>query len=245
MSLALLLLSLLPIPFLTLIVIVMWRRKQHVVYPIFWGYLCFQVAWLATEFICKAISYKAFFYTYWIFSFLNLIFQLLLLRDIFSRTLRKYPQIERFRRFLFEIALLGSCATAVVAVLLGNRVHTVSQMIVTAELVMSAVEVSLFIFVATSAIVLGIKWKSAICGMAAGLGVLGTLDVAAFIIMIYSASLSRHVTIASWVNTVGYDFAIGVFSFYFLPTRQEIAVPKQVRRELLDWAESMRGSLPR
>lgn len=245
MSLAILLLSLLPIPFLIVLVTVMWRRKQHAVYPIFWAFLCFQVLTIASEFICKAISYKAFFYAYWVSSFLTLILQVVLLQDIFSRTLGKYPQLDRFRRGVFEVAFVASWITAVVVLLLAKKIHTISAMMATAELVMGIVAVTVFVFVATSAIVLGIRWKSALCGMAAGLGLLGTLDVLAFVIMIFSGRLSHHVTLASWVNTIAYNVAIGIFALYFIPTPQEVPPPKQVRPELLDWAESMRGSLPR
>ena len=230
---------------MTSICLVMWIRKQHRLYPIFWAFLCFQIVWLASEFICKTISYKAFFYSYWTGSFLNLILQLLLLRDIFSRTLIKYPQLDKFRRFLFETALFVSLASISTAVLMGNKIHTISKMTVTVELVISVVEVMLFIFVAASAVVLGIKWKSVICGIAAGLGVFGTVNVAAFILMLFSARLTSHVAVASWLNTVGYDVGIGIFCWYFLPKREEVALPQKIRPELLDWAESMRGSLPR
>jgi hypothetical protein len=245
MSLALLVLSLLPIPFLILIVLVMWRRKQHVVYPAFWTYLCVQVAGLASEFICKGISYKTFFYAYWISSFLNLIFQLLLLRDIFSTALGKYPRLDKFRRSLYEIALATLCLIAVIAVFLGERIHGLSKMIFTAELVISFVAVGVFVFVAASAIVLGIKWKSALCGMAAGLGLLGIVDLIVFAIMTHSSRLSPYASAASWAETIGYDLAICIFALYFLPMPREVPPPKQVRPELLDWAESMRGSLPR
>jgi hypothetical protein len=74
---------------------------------------------------------------------------------------------------------------------------------------------------------------------------MGTVDVAAYILIVYSDKLSTHLTVASWVNTLGYDLAIGIFAFYFLPKPKEVVFPKKVRPELLDWAESMRGSLPR
>jgi hypothetical protein len=245
MSLALSILSLLPIPLMIWISLVMWRRKQHRIYAVFWAYLCFQIATLVIEFSCKGISYKTFFYVYWTSSFLNLILQLFLLQDIFSRTLGKYPQLKTISRQILQTALLGLWATAVLVLLLANSVHTMSKMIATGDLVMSIVAVTLFIFVAASAIVLGIKWNSAVCGMAAGLGLIGMVNALALVILLYSASLSRHVTFASWLNTLGHDAAVAIFAFYFLPKPKEVVFPKKVRPELLDWAESMRGSLPR
>src|SRR5438270_4738073 len=56
---------LLPIPVLACILAAMYRRKPHFLYFIFWTYLLFQLLRVSAEFICRLISYKAFFYSYW------------------------------------------------------------------------------------------------------------------------------------------------------------------------------------
>lgn len=245
MSLAIYFFSLLPIPFLICIAAVMYRRKQHVLYPIFWLYICFYGFTLPTEFICKAISYKAFFFTYWGMSFLAPVFKLLLLRDIFARTLRKYPELTRFRRFVYELSIVCLCCTAVALALRMIGTQSISRRIDIAELIVSCTAVFVFVFVAASSVVLGIKWKSAVSGMAAGLGLMGIADVVTFLILGWGPKLSQHLVLASWIRTLGFDAASGIFVFYFLPRRAEVEMPKSVKPELLEWAQSMKGSIPR
>jgi len=54
--------SLLPIPVLAVTAIVMYRRKQHRLYPVFWPYLIFQLSRVTVEVIIYPIS-QTFFFT--------------------------------------------------------------------------------------------------------------------------------------------------------------------------------------
>ena len=245
MSLAIYFFSLLPIPFLICIAAVMYRRKQHALYLMFWLYICFYGIALPTEFICKAISYKAFFLSYWIMSFFARFLELLLLRDIFARTLSKYPELTRVRRIIYEIAVISLCCAAIAIAFRITGTHSISRRINLGDLIVSCIAVFVFVFVVASSAVLGLKWRSAICGMAAGLGLMGIADLATFVVLGWGQKLSQHVVLASWVRTLGFDAASGVFLFYFLPRRAEIEVPKSVKPELLEWAQSMKGSIPR
>ena len=245
MSLALYFFWLLPIPVLTSIAIVMYRRKQHFIYPVFWSYIVFQDVRIPAEFICKVISYKAFFYSYWLASFASVVFTLLLLRDIFKRVLRNYSALDRMRRTGYDIALVCLWVLALLVTLHLSPARNLFQRIATAELTVSFTAVGMFVFVVVASMILGIKWRSAVCGMAAGSGVLGTVDVAVFTAMSRLTLLSRHIRLASWIETLGFDFAMGVFALYFLPWRNEAGPPTSLKPELLEWTESMKGTLPK
>ena len=67
--------SLLPIPVLAVTAIVMYRRKQHKLYPVFWAYVIFQFSRCTVEAIAYGVSYAAFFYSYWSSSALSVILQ--------------------------------------------------------------------------------------------------------------------------------------------------------------------------
>ena len=56
--------SLLPLPVLAVTAIVMYQRKQHLIYPIFWTYLIFQFVRESGEGIALQFSHKVFYYTY-------------------------------------------------------------------------------------------------------------------------------------------------------------------------------------
>src|SRR3954468_16885007 len=245
MSLALNFFWLLPVPVLTCIALVMYRRKQHLVYPIFWSYILFQNAAIPAEFSCKVISYKAFFYSYWLASFASVVFTLLLLRDIFKRVLRNYSALDRMRRTGYDIALVCVWVGALLLTLRFSPASNLFQRIATAELVVSFTAVGMFVFVALASVILGIKWRSAVCGMAAGLGILGAVDLAVFAAVSRLTLLSRHVRLASWIETLGFDCAMGVFALYFLPTQNKAGPPTSLKPELLEWTESMKGTLPK
>jgi len=245
MSLALYLFSLLPIPVLVSIAVAIYRRKQHVVYPIFCAYICFQAIALAVEFSCKPFSYKAFFYTYWSASLLNLVFQLLLLRDIFRRVLKQYSTLDTVRRTGYELVLSFLWCSAVALTVGMSPPVGIFRKIARVELLVSFTAVGMFVFVIITSFILGIRWKSAVCGIAAGLGVLGTVDLFVFLVISRVPLLSRNVLIASWMETVAFDAAVAIFAFYFLPHRIEFEVPAAAKPELLEWADSMRGSIPR
>src|SRR5690348_12400374 len=101
MRLALYTFWLLPIPVLAAIAAVMYRRKQHLVYPTFWIYATFECVGLVVEFICNLVSYKAYFYSYWAFSVLHALSNPLLLRTIFLQFLEKFPELDSVRRHGF------------------------------------------------------------------------------------------------------------------------------------------------
>jgi hypothetical protein len=245
MSLVLYALGLLPIPVLVCIAAVMYRRKQHFIYPIFWSYILFQCARVSAEFICKFISYKAFFYSYWIASFGSVVFSLLLLRDIFSRVLRKYSPLNTVRRNGYELVLLGLWCVASLLTFRMAPAHGLLRKITQAELIVSFSAVGVFVFVVAASIIFGIRWRSHVCGMAAGIGLLGTMDLLVFAALSRASQLPHHSMFVGWVETLSFDAAIGVFAFYFLPRRKDIESPKTLKPELLDWAESMKGAMPK
>lgn len=237
-------LSLLPLPVLAWIVIVMYRRKQHLVYLAFWFYICFQFIRVMTEDIVFRISYTVFFYAYWISEACSVVLGLLLLRGIFTAVLRNYSSLTRVRQIGYEVALVTFWIIGAALVLARPSGHTLPHMITRAEEVVSFTSVGMFLFVTGASVVLGLKWTTKICGIAAGLGVMGTVDL-----LVY-AGVSRKMfsfSTASWVETIAFDVAVGIFALYFLPRATEPPStdppPPGIRIDLLHWAQNARGAI--
>lgn len=243
MRLALYAFWLLPIPVLAAIAVAMYRRKQHTSYPIFWAYASFQCLRLVIEFICKLISYKAYFYSYWTTSFLSVLLILLLLRTVFVRFLEKYPSLDGVRRHGFEFVVSAIWFTGVALNLGFMRDQAWPQRVTRAELILSFTEVGLFVFVLITTLILGIRWRAAHCGIAAGLGLLGAADLIVFTGLSWVSTFSQPAILASWIETLAFDGAIAIFAFYFLRSPVTETVATDVRPELLEWAESMRGAV--
>jgi hypothetical protein len=245
MSLAFYFFWLLPIPVLVWIAAVMYRRKQHLVYPIFWAYVLVQSLDVSAEFICKLISYKAFFYCYWTAAFASIVLTLLLLRDIFRRVLKNHSSLDKVRRIGYETALICFWITALLLVFHMAPAHGLPHKIARAEIVVSFTAVAIFVFVVAASMALGIRWRSAVCGMAAGLGLLGTVDLLVYFALSRVSHPSSYSMLAGWIETLSVDAATFVFAFYFLFRRSEPAMQSCLRPELLAWAESMKGALPK
>lgn len=243
MRLALYAFWLLPIPVLAAIAVVMRRRKQHTSYPVFWAYASFQCFRLIVEFICNLLSYKAYFYVYWVSSFISAVLTLLLLRSIFVAFLEKYPSLDTVRRHGFEFAVSVIWFTALALNLGFMSASAWPQRITRAVLIVSFTEVAIFVFVLVTALILGLRWKSAYCGIAAGLGLLGAADLLVFTGLSWVTSFFRPSIVGGWIETIAFDMAVAVFSFYFLPAPEIEKSDTSVRPELLEWAESMKGAV--
>ena len=234
------LVSLLPIPILAIIAIMMYRRKQHRLYPVFWAYVILHFTRVSIQLIAYRTSHTAYFYVYWTGCVFGIIFTLLLLRTIFVTVLDGYLPLTRLRRFGYDAVLLAVWVLALSLTFHDNSARTVRQLIYHAEQAANFTAVAMFVFVVGSSLLLGIRWTSAICGIALGLGLMGTADL-----LIYSA-LSRHflsINVASWIETLAYISVVSIYAFYFVPKRAEAQIPAVIKPELLQWANGVRGSV--
>src|SRR2546430_13493340 len=152
--------SLLPLPVLAVTAIVMYRRKQHLIYPIFWTYLIFQFVRESGEGIALQFSHKVYYYTYWSASACSIIFSLLLLRKIFLTVLQGYSPLSRLRRYGYEAVLLGCWLIALLVAFHNDHSRTVRQLILESHQAVSFTSVGMFVFVVGSSALLGIRWTS-------------------------------------------------------------------------------------
>lgn len=233
---------LLPIPILVLTITVMYRRKQHALYPMFWVYLIFELIRAGTENVAYHLSYRVFFYSYWSFSAGAVIFTLLLLRDIFLTAFEGYSPLKRLRRFGYEAAFLAFWILGLLLISHNHFGPAIPQIIFQAEQAVSVTAVGMFVFVVGSSALLGIRWTSQFCGIALGVGLLGIIDLAVF------AAFSRRYlvsnVVAGWVETLAYNCAVGIYAFCFVPIRDEIHdISPTIGPELAEWLDGVRSAL--
>ena len=236
-------LSLLPITVQVLIAAGMYRRKQHVKYPAFWSYLCFEAARLTLLFfLARFPTGQAYFFMYWGSQFVTTIFVLAVLREVFVKLLADYSVLTSFQRRGYEVGLAIACLSAVVtSAFIPVRAVFDAEMFQVQQTV-SAVAVGMLIFVGSASLTLGIRWRSELCGIAAGLGLQGIADVLVFTGTIQQGSYKPFVI--GWIETIAYDFSFVIFGIYFLVPQEESTAPP-MRRELADWVDSMSETLPR
>jgi len=235
--------SVLSIPIHAATATFMYRRKQNKIYPVFWAYIVFQASRVAVESIAYVTSFAAYFYSYWISSACSIVLSLLLLRNIFLTVLEGYSPLNRLRRSGYEIALLASWTLALF-VTYNNHHYTGSifpQLLFDGHQAASFVAVGMFLFVVGSSALLGIRWTSPIYGIALGLGLLGTVDLAVFAALSHNHLISS--TTAGWIETITYDCAAAIFAFFFVPKREEATLPGSINPEWVQWLQGIKGTL--
>ena len=236
-------LSVLSIPILVFTAIVMYRRKQHKIYLIFWTYLIFQFSRVTVQCIAYKASYGIYFYSYWISSACSVVFRLLLLRSIFLTVLEGYSPLNRLRRFGYDAVLFAFWAVTLFLTY-GNHhrgAHLFPWVLFDASQAVSLVAVGMFVFVVGSSALLGLRWTTPICGIALGVGLLGITDLAVFAALAHNKLISS--TTAGWIETLTFDCAAGIFAFTFVPKRQEIRMPTGIKLEWVQWLHDIRGAV--
>jgi len=233
---------LLPIPILVLTISVMYRRKQHTLYPVFWACLIFHLIQAVTENIAYHLSYKFFFYSYWSFSAGATIFTLLLLRGIFLTVLEGYSPLKGLRRSGYEVVFLAFWILGLLLICHNDFRRTIPNIIFQAEQAVSFTAVGMFVFVVGSSALLGIRWTSQFCGIALGVGLLGIVDLAVF--AAFSRGYLVSNVVAGWIETIAYNCAVGIYAFCFVPMRDEIHdISPTIKPECVEWLDGLRSAL--
>lgn len=232
---------LLPVPILGMIAFLMYRRKQHRLYRVFWLYLCYQAVRVALEAILFRVSATAYFYAYWIGALFSIVFSLLLLRDIFVSVLRNYPALTKFRAAGYELALGLIWIIGLWITFHRSGKYAYRHMIDLTGQAVSFTAVGMFLFVVVSSSILGIKWTEKICGIASALGVLGIVDLLVYAALSHGVHFSDNQ--AGGIETAAYNIAVAIFAFYFLPVRAENLALQAIRPEVIEWSESMKGAI--
>lgn len=234
--------TLLPILVQAFTAVKMHRRKQHVLYPAFWAYLWFESIRLTIELILRFASWsRAFFYVYWGAGFISALFMLVVLREIFSRILADYTQLTRFQRRGYEVALAVVSFLAVLfSAQLRGRIFFTREIIQIQQAV-GIVGITMLVFVAGASIALGIRWRSELCGIASGMGLLSIGDVVVFTITLLRSTYDPR--LIGWVESIVYDAAFVIMAAYFIVPQEQRTQP--IIKNELEWAHQMSESLQR
>ena len=236
-------LALLPIPVQVLIALGMYRRKQHIKYPAFWSYVCFECVRAALlAFFGRSPKSPEFAIAYWGSGFLSTIFVLAVLREVFVKLLADYSVLTRFQRRGYEVGLAIACLLSIATSTLVPAHTFFNREMIQIQQTVSSVAVAMLVFVGAASLVLGIRWRSELCGIAAGLGLQGVADVLVFTGTLQRGSYRPY--LIGWIETIAYNSSFLIFALYFLVPQEESPAPP-LRREMAEWAESMSETLPR
>jgi hypothetical protein len=223
----------------------MYRRKLHRKFPVFFAYAISQVLIFAVLFpIYLKASYSAFFYTYWITAAVSLTLGFQVIYEIFLVVFRPYHTLKDLGTVLFKWASLVMLlvAAVVAAASPSSDQGPLVQAVLTVQRCVRVIQCGLVLFLLLFARYLTISRKQHSFGIALGFGTFAAVEL--FVVALHAASHTGD--IGSYLaNMVAYNLAILVWIGYVVygkPAKESSApvlVPQRWDESLMDLQHPM------
>jgi len=204
----------------------MFKRKLHRKFPIFFAYIVSQVLIFSVLFpIYKWGNYPEYFYTYWITSGVSLVLGFMIIHEIFLDVFHPYHTLKDLGSVLFRWAALVMLLVAGVVAAsspIGAQGPLV-EAVVTVQRCVRVIQCGLILFLLVFSRYLGVSWRQHSFGIALGFGGFAIVELTMF-----TLNASNHASEAAvnLINLVGYNLAIAIwFTYAFLksPARETAA----------------------
>jgi hypothetical protein len=209
---------------------VMYRRKLHERFPMFFTYAIFQVVSNLCLFLASSTSYRNYFYAYWVSTCLSIIIGFLVIHEIFEYAIRPYTGLRDLARMMFHwVALVLLLVSGIIGFTSpGSNADHLVMALVNLERGIRLMQCGMLLFIAVFAARLGLTWRDLPCGIALGFGIFACTDLTMYSLRVqlgpeWNLAVSR-------ITTSAYALSAMIWmSFTLLPqaARVRIEVPFQ------------------
>jgi hypothetical protein len=219
---------------------VMYWRRLHKTFPIFFAYIVAQIAIFMVVFpLQKWGDYSVYFYTYWATNALSVVLGFKVIHEIFLDVFRPYHTLRDLGTVLFRWAglVMLMVAMVVAASTTGGAEDPFINGIMTLQRSVRVVQVGLVLFLLVFSAYLGITWKQKSFGIALGFGGFAGVELGLIAWNWWGANV-HHQTLSTLMNLSAYDASILVwigYAFARSPERTPAINSAQTRR----WEESL------
>lgn len=195
---------------------IMFRRKQHRTFPVFFTYLVAQVLFFCLLFPIKKLGdYSAYFYGYWICAAISLILGFKVIYEVFGDVFRPYHALKDLGAVLFKWSGLVMVLAAVVIAAAspsGEQQGTLIAAMLITQRGVRVVQCGLVLFLLVFSRYLGVSWKQNSFGIALGFGIYAAAELGTF--ALYSSGREHAMTAASF-DAIAYTVAVLIWFGYF------------------------------
>jgi hypothetical protein len=202
-----------PVLELCLAGIMFWRRL-HRTFPVFFAYIVFQIVNFCVLFpIYRSGAILPYFYAYWISAAVSLAIGFKVIHEIFLDVFRPFHTLKDLGTVLFKWAALVMLLVAVVvtASSQGGTDSPLVQAIIIGQRCVRVSQCGLIMFLLVFSKYLGVSWRQHSFGIALGLGGFATVDLLG--LALFSGG-QIHAHTVSLVNTTAYSLAIFIWIGY-------------------------------
>jgi len=225
---------------------VLWRRKLHTQFPVFFSYLLVQVAFFAVTFPLYGRSTTGYFWAFWLGQALNAILGFYVIHEIFRNVFRPYHALRDLGTPVFRWA--GAVMLLVSVIVAASNSFSESpliQAISTMQRSVRMVQFGLILFLVIFSRFLGVSRRHFSFGVALGFGSFAGVEL--MLLAMFSGGFIglKHMNLS---NMLCYDVSILLWLAYAWSAkvvRDKAANPLQTQRwetSLADLRHEAQGS---
>ncbi len=204
-----------PVLELSLAGVLFWRRL-HRTFPVFFAYVVFQVVNFALLFpIYRYHNGRPYFYAYWISAAISLAIGFKVIHEIFLDVLRPYPNLNDLGTLLFKWAGLVMLLVAIVVTAASQPGSdtVLGQAVIIGQRCMRFIQCGLILFLLFFSRHLGVSRRQYSFGIALGLGSFAAVELVVFALICGGQIRTASVSI---VNSAAYTLSIVIWTGYAL-----------------------------
>lgn len=211
----------------SLAAVMLWRRL-HRTFPVFFGYVVFQICVFALTFPLRgARFYTIFFYVYWATTAISVVLGFRVIHEVFLDVFRPYHTLRDLGSVLFKWAgLVMLLVAGVVAASTASATEDpVPTGIMTLQRSVRVVQCGLILFLLVFSRYLGTNWRQRSFGIALGFGAFAGIELSLVAINGATNNVFNQV-LSSFINMGAYNLTILTWMGYMLvksPARQPAA----------------------
>jgi hypothetical protein len=195
---------------------VMYWRRLHRTFPVFFAYVVFQVLNFLVLFpIYRSGSIMPYFYAYWISAAISLAIGFKVIHEIFLDVLRPYPNLKDLGTLLFKWAALVMLLVAMVVTAAsqpGNDTP-LAQAVIIMQRCMRVIQCGLILFLLFFSRHMGVSRRQLSFGIALGFGSFAGVELVG--LALFSGGQIHSHTL-SLITTTSYTFVILIWIGYAL-----------------------------
>ncbi len=219
------------------VALVLWRRKLHKQFPVFFLYVLAQITIFALTFpLRSADNYEWFFYAYWAGAAVTAMLSFRVIHEVFLNVFRPYHTLKDLGTVLFKWTGVVMMLVSVV-VAFSNSAHSdpLVQAVTTLQRSVRMVQCGLILFLLLFSRFLGVSRRQQSFGIALGFGLFASVELV--LIALNSGGL-MGLTRIGLINTIMYDLAIVVWLTY-VSTRSTIRDAATNHLQTQRWEQSL------